>query len=192
MMQDYSFPFLLISYSALFIFISPVYLYLPSVHAVTQLFQDSCMEIVLEDNIDLLSYTAYFLNDLKNLITNFEYTFDVSGDQIFPNDTIKQNIVSKYEPSKFVINNLRHQLLGFNITASDIMIHVSPKKMDITKTMVSIPLLLAKDVRINDGTGLINLSYNQVDLDSVYGVYDKNEDRMTVHVPINVAAKYIQ
>lgn len=64
--------------------------------------------------------------------------------------------------------------------------------MDITKTMVNIPLLLANDVRINDGTGLINLSYNQVDLDSVYGVYDKNEDRMTVHVPINVAANYIQ
>jgi hypothetical protein len=64
--------------------------------------------------------------------------------------------------------------------------------MDITKTMVNIPLLLSNDVRINDGTGLINLSYNQVDLDSVYGVYDKNEDRMTVHVPINVAAKYIQ
>lgn len=182
MMQDYFFPFLLINYSALFIFISPVYLSLPSVHAVTQ----------LEDNTDLLSYTAYFSKDLKNLITNFEYTFDVSGDQIFPNDTIKQNIVSKYEPSKFVINNIRHQLLGFNITASDIMIHVSPKKMDTSKTMVSIPLLQAQDVRINDGTGLINLSYNQVDLDSVYGVYDKNEDRMTVHVPINVAAKYIQ
>jgi hypothetical protein len=72
------------------------------------------------------------------------------------------------------------------------MIHVSPKKMDITKTMVNIPLLLANDVRINDGTGLINLSYNQVDLGSVYGVYDKNEDRMKVPVPINVAAKYIQ
>jgi len=62
--------------------------------------------------------------------------------------------------------------------------------MDFTKTMVNVPVLLAKDVRINDG--LINLSYNQVDLGSVYGVYDKNKDRMTVHVPINVAAKYIQ
>ena len=45
---------------------------------------------------------------------------------------------------------------------------------------------------LNDGTGLFKLSCNQVDLDSVYGVYDKNKDRMTVHVPINVAAKYIQ
>jgi hypothetical protein len=91
------------------------------------------MEIVLEDNTNLLINTAYFLKDLKNLITNFEYTFDVSGDQIFPNDTIKQNIVSKYEPSKFVINNLRHQLFGFNKTASDIMIHVSPKKWTLQK-----------------------------------------------------------
>jgi hypothetical protein len=101
MMPDYSFPFLLISYSAIFIFTAPVYIYLPYVYAVTQLFQDSRMKIVLEDNTDLFGHTAYFLKDLKNLITNFEYTFDVSGDQIFPNDTIKQTIVSKYEPSKF-------------------------------------------------------------------------------------------
>jgi hypothetical protein len=133
MVQDYTFPFLLISYFALFIFISPVYPYLPSVHAVTQLLQDSSMEIVLEDNTDLLGYTADIIKDLKNLITNFEYTFDVRGDQIFPNDTIKQNIVSEYEPAKFMINNLRHQLLGFNITASDIVIHVSPKKWILQK-----------------------------------------------------------
>jgi hypothetical protein len=138
------------------------------------------MEIVLEDNTDLLGYTADIMKDLKNHITNFEYTFDVRGDQIFPNDTIKQNIVSEYEPAKFIINNLRHQLLGFNITPLDIVIHLSPKKMDITKTMVNIPLLLANDVRTNGDAGWINLSYNQVDLGSVYGVYNKNEDRMTV------------
>jgi hypothetical protein len=39
---------------------------------------------------------------------------------------------------------------------------------------------------------LIKLSYNQVDLGSVYGIYDKNEDRMRVHVPASIAAKYIQ
>jgi hypothetical protein len=124
MMQDYSFPFSHKLFCSIHIQSSLSL----SPHAVTQLFQDSCMEIVLEDNTDLLSHTAYFLKDLKKLITNFEYTFDVSGDQIFPNDTIKQNIVSKYEPSKFVINNLRHQLFGFDITASDIMIPVNPKK----------------------------------------------------------------
>jgi hypothetical protein len=38
--------------------------------------------------------------------------------------------------------------------------------MDNTKTRVNIPLLLAKDVRVDGGGELIKLSYNQVDLSS--------------------------
>ena len=64
--------------------------------------------------------------------------------------------------------------------------------MDNTKTRVNIPLLLAKDVRVDGGGELIKLSYNQVDLSSAYGVYDKNEDKMKVHVPVSIAAKNIQ
>jgi hypothetical protein len=64
--------------------------------------------------------------------------------------------------------------------------------MDNTKTRVNIPLLLAKDVRVDGGGELIKLSYNQVDLGPVYGIYDKNEDKMRVHVPVSIAAKYIQ
>jgi hypothetical protein len=64
--------------------------------------------------------------------------------------------------------------------------------MDNTKTRVNIPLLLAKDVGVDGGGELIKLSYNQVDLGSVYGIYDKNEDKMRVHVPVSIAAKYIQ
>jgi hypothetical protein len=37
--------------------------------------------------------------------------------------------------------------------------------------------------------GLINLSYKAVDLG--FGVYDKATDKMTVHVPISIAAQYI-
>jgi hypothetical protein len=51
-------------------------------------------------------------------------------------------------------------------------------------------LLLAKNVYVSNG-GLINLSYKEVDLGSVYGIYDKTLDRMRVHVPVSVAAKYI-
>ena len=71
--------------------------------------------------------------------------------------------------------------MGFNITASDIEIHVSPTKLDNVKTRIDIPLLLAKNVKISNG-GLINLSYNEVDLGSVYGVYEKNSDKIRVHV----------
>jgi hypothetical protein len=133
---------------------------------------------------------AAFIKELENLIKNFEYTFDLEGSQIFPNNNIKQNIVSKYGSSEYSIDDLNYELLGFKITASDIKIHVDPKKIDDSKTRVDIPLMLAKDVKVSNGP--INLSYNEVDLGSVYGIYDKTTDKMTVHVPVSVALKYIQ
>ena len=134
--------------------------------------------------------TAAFVKELENLIKNFEYTFDLEGSQIFPNNNIKQNIVSRYKSSEYNIDDLNYKLLGFKITASDIKIHVDPKKIDDSKTRVDIPLMLAKDVKVSNGP--INLSYNEVDLGSVYGIYDKTTDKMTVHVPVSVAVKYIQ
>ena len=145
----------------------------------------------LDDGSNHLYYKiAAFVKELENLIKNFEYTFDLEGSQIFPNNNIKQNIVSKYESSEYNIDDLNYELLGFKITASDIKIHVDPKKIDDSKTRVDIPLMLAKDVKVSNGP--INLSYNEVDLGSVYGIYDKTTDKMTIHVPVSVAVKYIQ
>jgi hypothetical protein len=142
----------------------------------------------LDDGGDLY-YTA-FIKELENLIKNFEYTFDLEGSQIFPNNYIKQDIVSEYRSSDYNIDDLNYELLGFKITASHIKIQVDPKKIDDVKTRIDIPLLLAKDIKVSNG-GLINLSYKEVDLRSVYGVYDKVTNKMTVHVPVSVAAKYI-
>ena len=133
---------------------------------------------------------AALVKELENLIKNFEYTFDLEGSQIFPNNNIKQNIVSRYKSSEYNIDDLNYKLLGFKITASDIKIHVNPKKIDDSKTKVDIPLMLAKDVKVSNGP--INLTYNEVDLGSIYGIYDKTTDKMTVHVPVSVAVKYIQ
>jgi len=131
------------------------------------------------------------LSELENLIKNFEYTFEIEGSQIFPNNDIKQNIVSKYKSSEYNIDDLNYELLGFKIRASDIKIYVDPKKIDDTETRVDIPLLLAKDIKVSNG-GLVNLSYDAVDLGSVYGIYNKATDKMTVHVPLGIAARYIK
>jgi hypothetical protein len=144
----------------------------------------------LDDNGGDPYYGAAFVKELENLINNFEYTFDLEGSQIFPNNNIKQDIVSEYRSSDYNIDDLNYELLGFKITASVIKIRVDPKKIDDTKTRIDIPLLLAKDIKVSNG-GLINLSYKEVDLRSVYGVYDKVTNKMTVHVPVSVAAKYI-
>ena len=150
------------------------------------------MSSSLDDNggHDLYHKSA-FIKELENLIKNFEYTFDLEGNQIFPTDNIKQDIVSEYKSSEYNINDLNYELLGFKIRASDIKIHVDPKKINDTETRIDIPLLLAKDIKVSNG-GLINLSYDAVDLGSIYGIYNKATDKMTVHVPLSIAAKYIK
>lgn len=85
---------------------------------------------------------------------------------------------------------MNYELLGFRIIASDIEMRVDPKRIDDTKTRIDIPLLLAKDIKVSNGE-LIDLSYNEVELGSVYGIYDEATDKMSVHVPIAIAAKYI-
>jgi hypothetical protein len=145
----------------------------------------------LNDDIGYLDYrAAAFIKELENLINNFEYTFDLEGRQIFPTNNIKQDIISEYKSSEYNIDDLNYELMGFKIIASDIKMRVDPKKIDESKTRVDIPLILAKDVKVSNGP--INLSYKEVNLGSVYGIYDKTTDKMTVHVPVSVATKYIQ
>ena len=71
-----------------------------------------------------------------------------------------KSFTCEYRSSYYNIDDLNYELLGFKITASDIEIHVDPKKNRCTKTRIDIPLLLAKDIKVSDG-GLINLSYKE-------------------------------
>jgi hypothetical protein len=120
-----------------------------------------------DDNGDHeLYHGSAFMKELENLVKNFEYTFDLEGSQIFPTNKIKQDIVSEYKSSEYNIDDLDYELLGFKIRASNIKIHVDPKKIDDTETRVDIPVLLAKDIKVSNG-GLINLSYDSVDLGSI-------------------------
>jgi hypothetical protein len=156
-----------------------------------QLQQRPFISSSLNDDIGYLDHrAAAFIKELENLINNFEYTFDLEGRQIFPTNNIKQDIISEYKSSEYNIDDLNYELMGFKIIASDIKMRVDPKKIDDSKTRVDIPLILAEDVKVSNGP--INLSYKEVNLGSVYGIHDKTTDKMTVHVPVSVAAKYIQ
>jgi hypothetical protein len=83
---------------------------------------------------------------------------------------------------------LKYSLLGYKITAHDIKIRVDPSKIDASRTRVDIPLMLAKNVTVTDG---INLNYSKVDLGSVWGIYDKTNDKMVLHIPAAIALKYL-
>jgi hypothetical protein len=84
---------------------------------------------------------------------------------------------------------LKYNILGFNVIAHNINIHVNPSRIDATRTRVDIPLMLARNVTVTNG--VLNLNYNEVNLGSIYGIYDKTTDKMTVHIPLAVASKYM-
>jgi hypothetical protein len=128
-------------------------------------------------------------NQFDYIAKQFEYSVDLSGKQIFPNDTLKKDIVMYYKSSTFNINILKYRLLGFDITASDIQIKVKPSRIDITRTKVDLPLVVARDVSVTNG--LLNLKYNQINLSPIYGIYDKSSDKMTLYIPLNIALRYL-
>ena len=60
------------------------------------------------DNIIILPIANNNNNFFGNLAKQFEYIFDLDGKQIFPNDAIKQDIVTKYKPADYNISNLNY------------------------------------------------------------------------------------
>jgi hypothetical protein len=126
---------------------------------------------------------------LSDLPKNFEYTIDINAKEVFPNSTVKENILNKYEPTEYLIPLLNYNLLGFNISATDIQIQTDLKKMQDNKTMIEFPVMMADNVRVN--SNLSDLSFDTVDLSSIYVIYDPNVDEFRVHIPIMTAVTYL-
>jgi hypothetical protein len=127
--------------------------------------------------------------EFSNAFKRFEYTVDLNGKEIFPNDTLKQDVVTDYKSSNYNIRTLKYKLLGFDITASDIKIEVKPSRVDALRTKIDLPIVLAKHVSVTNG--LLNLKYSEINLGSLYGIYDKTSDKITVHIPFNIALHYL-
>ncbi len=130
----------------------------------------------LSDNI------AFFFLDA------FEYTFDIAGQQIFPNDTVKHHIVTEYKPSVYNIPTLHYRILEHMINASDIEIHVNPTRIDETNTRLDFQIYANNA----DVTGqLLSKNYNNLEITSAYGIYDRISDKMTIHIPYSVALQHL-
>jgi hypothetical protein len=68
--------------------------------------------------------------EFSNAFKRFEYIVDLNAKEIFPNDTLKQHVVTNYKSSIYNISTLKYKLLGFDITTSDIKIEVKPSRVD--------------------------------------------------------------
>jgi hypothetical protein len=118
----------------------------------------------------------------------FEYTFDIDGAQIFPNDTVKHSIVTEYKPSVYNIPSLQYKIMEHTINASDVEIHVDPTRIDEANTRLDFQIY-ANNAEVTGQS--LNKSYNNLEIRSAYGIYNLATDKMTIHIPYSAAMQHL-
>jgi hypothetical protein len=130
----------------------------------------------------LLDNIAFFFIDA------FEYTFDIDVSQIFPHDTIKHSIVTEYNQSVYNIPSLQYKIMEHIINASDVQIRVDPTRIDEANTRLDFQIY-ANNAEV---TGQwLSKSYDNLEIRSAYGIYNRVTDKMTIHVPYSVALQHL-
>jgi hypothetical protein len=133
-------------------------------------------------------------NTIKGNVLNFtrpfEHTAVIDASHIFPNETLKHKMIGKSGQSEFKIPILKYNLLGFNISATDIKVKANVKEIgQSNNTRIDFPVMQARDVNVRNG--VLNQNFTNVDLSSIYAIYDPQTDKFTFHVPFSIAAKYL-
>lgn len=80
----------------------------------------------------------YFL-----LADEFEYTFDIYSAPIFPDDKLKNYILTEHNQEVYNISHLSFGIMDHTINASDVQIHVQPAILDDTRTRLDIQIYAA-------------------------------------------------
>jgi hypothetical protein len=155
-----------------------------------------------QDNLSMYyyknTYTPVIFENLFNTIKGnvlnftkpFEHTIVIDASHIFPNETLKHKMIGKSGQSEFKIPILKYNLLGFNISATDIKVKANVKEIgQSNNTRIDFPVMQARDVNVRNG--VLNQNFTNVDLSSIYAIYDPQTDKFTFHVPFSIAAKYL-
>lgn len=114
----------------------------------------------------------------------FEYRIELDASQVFPGKQVKDEIISGRQARNFTIDRLDHRVMGFQVSATDVRIKVSPSKLDADRTRMDLDVE-GRNVAID--SGYVHKKYGRVDVDSVYGIYSAKADKVTVHIPFETA-----
>ena len=151
--------------------------------------------IIQSEAQPLLSRQENLLNNNNNnnniaffFLDAFEYTFDIAGTQIFPNDTIKHSIVTEYNPSVYNISSLQYNIMDHMINASNVQMHVHPTRIDEANTKLDFQIY-ANNAEV---TGQwLSKTFNDLHIRSAYAIYNLVTDKMTIHIPYDVALQHL-
>jgi hypothetical protein len=122
------------------------------------------------------------------LLDEFEYIFDIDAAQLIPNDTLKNTILTEHKPAIYNVSRLQYKIMGHTINASNVQIDVDPIQIDHNKTRFNIQIY-ASNAQV--AGQWLSRTYENLDLKSVYGVYDRITDKMAIHIPYGVALSFL-
>jgi hypothetical protein len=131
---------------------------------------------------------GYFVNTVLFLLDSFEYVFYVDAAQLIPNDTLKDTILTEHKPASYSISRLQYKIFDYTINASNVQIEVDPMQIDHYKTRFNIQIS-ASSAQV--AGQWLSRTYENLDLKSVYGVYDRITDKMAIHIPYSVALSLV-
>jgi hypothetical protein len=127
---------------------------------------------------------GYFDSTVLFLLDEFEYIFDIDAAQLIPNDTLKNTILTEHKPTSYSISSLQYKIFEHTINASNVQIEVDPIQIDHNRTRFNIQIY-ASTAQVAGQA--LSRTYENLDLKSVYGVYDRITDKMAIHIPYSVA-----
>ena len=121
----------------------------------------------------------------------FEHQIEIDANQIFPNESLKREMIDNPTSLEFTMPVLHYNILGYNISASNIEVNATSNKVidDGNKIRIDFPVMLAKKVNVSNE--LTNQNFNDVDLSSTYAIYDPKTDKFIFHIPFEVAARFL-
>ncbi len=121
----------------------------------------------------------------------FEHQIEIDANQIFPNESLKNEVTGNASSLEFTMPVLNYNLLGFNISASNIEVNASSKQVsdDSNKKRIKFLTMVAKNVTVSNE--LTKRNFNDVDLSSTYAIYDPKTDKFTFHIPFDIVARYL-
>ena len=160
----------------LLLFISLTIIPVVTIQSEAQSSSVSGEEMLLDNNL-----VSFFLDA-------FEYTFDINGAQIFPNDTIKHSVVTEYNASVYNIPSLQYKIMDHIINASDVQLYVNPTRIDEQNTRVDFQIYANNAEVVGQW---LNKSYTNLGIKSAYGIYNLATDKMTIHIPYSVALQHL-
>ena len=130
----------------------------------------------------------------KPSIGLLDYTFDISAKQLFPNEAIRNKILESQSESEYQLKSVTYNILGEHLEAKNATVFVRPSKIDDGNVKLEFFVFAQKaSITGADGKqGVIERTYDNLEVKSIYGIYNHDSGKISVHVPYGAALSLVR